>query len=166
MDFRSLPIAVLAMLATVIPATASNEMILLNPDDLSSLATIDVTGSFNRLMIEQVTPANSATNSVRVAIVGDRNGGPEGSSFTGIAGLNGLTPGQIIQRGFGNAVDIDVRGNDNLFAMSQIGNDNTVRGTIVGFGNQASISQAGNGNFASFSQNGMGNMISVRQIAW
>lgn len=166
MKYGILPIALLATLVSAVPAIASNDMILLNPDDLSSLATFDVTGNDNRLVIEQVAPLSGGSNSVKVAISGDRNGGPEGAVFSGVATRNGLTPGHILQRGMGNAVDIDVRGSDNLFAVAQLGDYNTVRGMIVGTGNQSSISQTGNGNFVSFSQNGMGNMISVRQISW
>lgn len=166
MTLRLLTTAVLAGLVLSNPAHAANEMILLDPDDLSNLATFEVTGSFNRLVIEQVAPQDGEMNSIRLAIRGDRNGGPEGAVFSGVALGNGLTPGQLTQRGLGNNVEFDVRGDDNLFAVAQLGNNNSVRGTIVGFGNQSSISQTGNGNFVSFSQDGTGNTISVRQVGW
>lgn len=166
MKFKSISIALLATVISAVPVLASNDMILLNPDDLSSRAVLNIEGSYNRLVIEQIAPVQGAGNSVSVKIVGDRNGGPDNSVFTGIAGRNGLAPGHIVQNGLGNSVEMDIRGSDNLFAVAQLGNNNVVRGYVVGIGNQSSISQTGNGNFASFSQNGIGNMISVRQTSW
>ncbi len=166
MTVKSMSIALLVSLLGAAPALASNEMILLNPDDLSSRAVFNIEGNYNRLVIEQTAPAHGAGNNVSVKIVGDRNGGPENSVFTGIAAKNGLAPGHLVQRGFGNSVELEVQGSDNLFAVAQLGNNNMVRGYVIGIGNQSSISQTGNGNFASFAQNGIGNMISVRQISW
>lgn len=166
MKFKSISIALLATVVSAVPVLASNDMILLNPDDLSSRAVLNIEGNYNRLVIEQIAPVQGAGNSVSVKIVGDRNGGPDNSVFTGIAARNGLSPGHIVQNGLGNSVEMDVRGSDNLFAVAQLGNNNVVRGYVVGIGNQSSISQTGNGNFASFSQNGIGNMISVRQTSW
>ena len=166
MKFKSISVALLATLVSAVPAIASNDMILLNPDDLSSRAILDIEGNYNRLVIEQIAPVPGATNSVSIKIVGDRNGGPEQSIFTGVAKRNGLRPGSIVQNGLGNSVQMEVRGSDNLFAVAQLGNDNIVRGYVMGTGNQSSIMQSGNGNFASFSQNGIGNMVSVRQISW
>ena len=166
MKFKSISIALLATMVSAVPAVASNDMILLNPDDLSSRAILSIEGDYNRLVIEQIAPAQGAGNSVSVKIVGDHNGGPDNAVFTGIAARNGLAPGRIVQNGLGNSVDMDVRGSDNLFAIAQLGNNNVVRGYVIGSGNQSSIAQMGNGNFASFSQNGIGNMISVRQTSW
>ena len=166
MKFKSISIALVASLVSAVPVLASNDMILLNPDDLSSLADLSIDGNYNRLVIEQVAPEAGAGNTLTVSILGDRNGGPEGASFSGVAARNGLEPGHIVQRGLGNSIDLDVHGNDNVFAVAQLGNNNTVRGYVMGTGNQSSISQMGNGNFASFSQNGIGNMISVRQVSW
>lgn len=166
MNIKGVSIALLVSLAATGPAFSFNEMILRNPDDLASLAVVEITGSYNRLVIDQVSTGEGVVNSVNVTIEGDRNGGPAGAAFGGVAVRNGLMPGEITQRGLGNSVDFDVRGSDNLFAVAQIGNDNAVWASIVGYGNQSSVYQTGNGNFASLSQNGIGNIISVSQTAW
>lgn len=166
MTFRRTSIALLVSMMVTGPALASNEMILRNPDDLANLASFDITGSHNRLVIDQVSTGEGAANGVAVVIAGDRNGGPDGAAFRGITTRNGLAPGSITQTGLGNSVRFGVSGSDNLFAVMQSGNSNTVLASITGHNNQSSVSQTGNGNFASYSQNGIGNMISVRQTAW
>lgn len=153
-----------ALVAT--PAAASNSMILLNPDDLFSTAIIDISGSDNRLVIDQSYAGAGQGNAIDIRITGDRNGGPPGQTFTGPASRSGLMPGSLFQQGAGNSVRLAVRGDDNLFAVAQTGSNNRVEASIVGFGNQASVAQTGTGNFAYFSQNGMGNIISVRQVSW
>lgn len=153
-------------LAVATPALAINEMVLLNPDDLSNLVVVDITGDENRLFIDQTAPGPGAGNSVRITIHGNRNGGPVGSSFSGAAALSGLSPGQITQTGLGNDIALDVQGDSNLFAVAQIGNDNSVQGKIVGTANQVAVVQVGHQNFASFSQNGVGNIINIRQTSW
>lgn len=158
--------ALAASLMTAVPALASNDMMLLNPDDLSNAAVLDISGNDNRLVILQDFLAGGAGNSIEVAITGDRNGGPQGRLFTGVAAVPGLEPGSLVQNGFGNLIKATVRGDDNLFAVAQVGNNNSVEASIIGFNNQASVSQMGNGNFTSLAQNGNGNIISVRQISW
>lgn len=159
-------VAFAASLISAMPALASNDMILLNPDDLSNFATFDISGTSNRLVITQEHSGAGDRNAVDVSIIGDRNGGPVGVSFTGVATDVGLDPGSLLQSGFGNSIKARIEGDDNLFAVAQIGNNNSVEATIVGFSNQAAVSQIGNGNFTSLSQNGIGNIISVRQISW
>lgn len=166
MKVMSIGMALLASVALVAAAKASNDFLLLNPDDLVSQVVLDIDGDSNRLTIEQITPGEGLGNSLTVKITGDRNGGPIGSLFDAALASNGLAPGAISQNGFGNSVNLEVNGNDNLFAISQIGNNNAVVAQISGLDNQSSIVQSGNGNFTSFSQNGIGNMISVRQISW
>ena len=158
--------SLLLSLLCAAPAQATNDMILLSPDDLSNKASFDITGSGNRLVLDQTRPGAGAGNEIRVSILGDRNGGPLGAKFSGAAASVGLAPGLVLQRGFGNAVAVDIRGSDNLFALAQLGDSNVVRASITGVGNQAAIAQTGSGNFASFTQNGLGNIVSVRQTSW
>lgn len=160
-----LSIALVSALVSAGPVLASNEMMLLSPD-LSNKVVVAFAGNDNRLVINQALQGEGLGNSVRVSISGNRNGGAADLLFTSVATKNGLLPGSVTQTGLGNLVEMDVTGDDNLFAVAQLGNDNTVQATIIGVGNQASVSQMGNGNFASFTQNGMGNIISVRQVSW
>ena len=147
------------------PASAANDVLLRDPDNLDNLATLNISGDLNVLMIEQTLTGGSDANSVTVSVSGNRNGGPQGSSFTGTPAQSGLTPGALIQSGFGNVMTVSVTGDDNLFAFSQVGNRNNIQATMIGYSNQAAVSQVGNGNFASFTQNGVGNMVNIRQIS-
>lgn len=157
-------IATALTLALGSQAMASNDVVLLDPSDLTNIAVLDISGSHNRLVIDQAHFAGGGANRVEVAINGERNGGA--AAFTGTAARNGLASGTITQTGQGNAARVTVRGEDNLFSVAQIGNNNTVRGSIIGSNSQAAIAQIGNGNFTSFTQNGIGNSISVRQVSW
>lgn len=158
-------LAILAGAFAAAPAFASNDMILRNPDDLSNLAIIDIAGNHNRLVIDQTLAGSGPANALDVGISGNRNGGPEGTSFRGVAARNGLAPGSLTQQGFGNSVRLEVVGDDNLFAIAQLGSRNTVEARVTGYNNQASVYQSGTGNFAYFSQTGMGNIVNVRQIS-
>lgn len=161
-----LVVAFVGILMSATPAAAHNEMILLNPADLSNLAVFSIEGNGNRLVIDQTNPGSGTANVVRVSITGNNNGGPEGAAFTGVAGRSGLQPGNIVQNGLGNEVVLTVQGNANLFAAAQSGNNNAVVGRMIGTANQSAITQVGHNNFASFSQSGIGNIINVRQTSW
>ena len=147
------------------PSFAINDYILVNPNDLSNLATIEMSGDNNMLMIDQVAPLGQPGNAINVSLTGNNNGGPAGSSFR-TPDADGLMPGSLIQHGFGNAIDVAVSGSDNLFAIAQYGSSNTARAQITGIENQFVIHQTGTGNFANLVQNGTGNTAIVTQIAW
>lgn len=147
-------------------AMASNDMILLNANDLTQKAVLSIEGNDNRLLISQVQSGEGAGNAITVGITGRNNGGPEGAAFNAVVAKAGLQPGSLVQQGFGNSIGMDVKGDGNLFAVAQLGSNNTVQGTIAGTGNQAAVMQSGVNNFASFSQNGIGNSISVQQYSW
>lgn len=166
MSFKHLVATVVGVMGTVSAAQAANEMILLDASDLTQVAVFNIEGNFNRLVIDQQLEAEGTGNTIEVSIEGNFNGGPEGSSFTGVAAELGISPGSLSQSGFGNQIGIEVSGERNLFAVAQTGSNNNVRGMIIGSDNQAAIMQQGMNNFVSFSQNGIGNMISVRQISW
>ncbi|MFD2648834.1 hypothetical protein ACFSX5_13675 [Devosia albogilva] len=159
----------IALILTAVPlhaAHASNPMLLLNQSDLNQLAVIETTGNANLLVIVQQSAAAEAGNRINVSIVGDGNGGPEGRNFSGQPAELGLTPGNLTQIGFGNAIEVTVTGERNLFAVAQLGNSNTVRAAITGSHNQAAVMQTGVGNFTSIAQSGVGNSISVQQTTW
>lgn len=151
---------------SVEPAFASsglNDLYIVNKDGDSNLATLTVTGSDNRLAVVQDHDGLAGANSLSVALDGDLNGGPLGSSFDGpLSGL-GLSPGHIEQAGHDNAITVRVTGTSNLFAMSQAGSGNTLSAQITGSNNQVAVRQAGTGNFLSLIQNGNGNILSVVQ---
>lgn len=159
-------VALAVSIASASAAMAANDMILLSANDLTQKTVLSVTGDFNRLVISQAQAGDGAGNSIAVGIAGDNNGGPSGAVFNAVAAKAGLQPGGLVQQGFGNSIDIDVKGDSNLFAVAQLGSNNTVRGAITGMGNQAAVMQAGVNNFASFSQQGIGNSISVQQYSW
>lgn len=160
-----LPLAI-AAIALPAPAHAMNELILISSDPLQNVATLELTGSSNRLQIVQEHFGGGSGNSIALTIDGDFNGGPLGAEFTGAARLAGLQPGSLTQRGYGNSMTFDVIGSHNLFAAAQIGNNNVINAAITGSYNQASVMQVGNNNFVGFSQTGFGNTVSVMQTSW
>ena len=128
-----------------------------------------ITGADNLLFITQDNAAaaipGAAPNHMRITIDGDRNGGAADWRDR-LMGQAGLAAGELVQRGFGNRLDLTVTGSDNLFAMSQTGTANRIAGTVTGHFNQAAVTQTGTGNSLSFSQTGSGNMIVVSQGGW
>jgi len=128
-----------------------------------------IAGADNLLFITQDNAAaavpGAAPNGMQIRIDGDRNGGAADWRDR-LMGQAGLAAGELVQRGFGNRLDLTVTGSDNLFAMSQTGTANRIAGTVTGHFNQAAVTQAGTGNSLSFSQTGAGNMIVVSQGGW
>lgn len=117
--------------------------------------------SLNLLTVQ--SSANAATSSQNIltaTITGDRNGGA-GLFSSRISDV--LTPGLLSQDGIGNALTVNVIGDDNVFAAAQTGSDNRALIAIIGAANQALISQTGIGNVASITQTGIGNVIAIRQ---
>ncbi len=147
------------------PSLATNDFVLVNPDDLSSLMTIEMTGDRNMLTIDRLAPSGQSAGEISVSLQGEGNGGPQGARFRGFVG-GGLMPGALIQHGLANDIEVAVRGTDNLFAIAQTGSANTARAQVAGTDNQFVIDQAGTGNFVSLVQNGTGNTAIVTQIAW
>lgn len=147
-------------------AHAANELILITNNTVTNSAVLDVIGYGNRLEIQQNVTSSPLGNSIQVQIHGNLNGGPSGSSFTGAALRSGLTPGSLVQNGFGNSMSFNVSGSNNLFAAAQYGNSNMITASIAGSGNQSSVVQNGNGNFAGFSQTGFDNTVSITQTSW
>lgn len=162
---RILSAMALALLAMQ-DAYAANELILTTNNATTNSAVLDIAGHGNRLEIQQNFTSGPLGNSIQIQIHGNLNGGPSGSSFSGAALHSGLTPGLLIQSGFGNAMSFEVAGSNNLFAAAQYGESNMITASIVGSGNQASIVQNGNGNFVGFSQTGFGNTVSITQTSW
>ena len=128
---------------------------------LGLLASVAHGQSLNLLTVPpSASSAASSQNVLTVTITGDRNGG---------AGLfsprisNVLTPGLLSQDGIGNALSVNVIGDDNVFAAAQTGSDNRASIEIIGAANQALISQTGIGNVASITQTGIGNVVAIRQ---
>lgn len=165
MKYLLTALALSTAFASSSPALAVNEFVLRNPGDLSNFAEVEMSGDNNLLVIDQTLIGNGAGNRVTVAITGNNNGGPAGMNFTSVAARSNLTPGEIIQSGFGNSVSVNVTGSDNLFAYTQMGNNNSVHATVVGSRNEAAVSQVGNGNLAYYSQTGVGNSVNITQIA-
>lgn len=109
-------------------------------------------------------------NNADVSIYGDRN---NSSAFSGVAtsslaSANGLNPGDIVQTGRDNNVDINVGSgsvdsNNNRFAVSQRGDSNDVFATILGDDNELVVAQNGVGNSSISTQIGSGNIVAVSQ---
>jgi hypothetical protein len=161
-------VAAFAVALTSFPAVQANELELLSSPWVNRLQIV-TEGDGNELIIVQEAARSAfadAGNTLEVAIFGDRNGGPAGSRFSGIAGQSGLQPGLLSQTGLGNMARLTVAGSDNLFAMVQQGSGNVLTASITGSYNEMSVFQSGAGNITSISQNGIGNSISVTQRSW
>lgn len=126
-----------------------------------------VNGDGNILKISQALSVSALVgNNLSVSILGDNNGRPIGSSFSGFASRSGLKAGSVLQAGLGNNIDVAVIGSGNLFAFLQKGNKNSVSASISGFRNQSSVSQFGTNNQVGFSQMGTGNIVNIVQRSW
>ncbi len=158
-----LVVSALAVALSAAPAAANNTLEILGGSNANNLAIIDFDGTGNELSISQEFTGSVGTNSIKANIVGDMNGGPAGSSFSGIVADSGLQPGNLVQIGFNNTMSVDVQGSHNLFAFTQNGNGNVLSASITGTGNQAAVLQHGSNNHANFTQNGTGNMVSIVQ---
>lgn len=133
-------------------------------------------GDSNRLYVRQAFGAL-----LNADIYGDGNNNPASGSFGGDAatvasaatppgGLlgAGLQPGEIVQFGDGNEIDLDVgsttlEASGNLFAFLQEGPGNYIDADIVGNGSQMAAEQVGMNNMAQLSQSG-GDTIGSSQI--
>lgn len=132
-----------------------------------SQADVSIDGDRNYLDVRQ----NSArllggAQTVNVTIVGNDNNNLTaiGHGFDGSALAVGLTPGTITQELNGSEANLDVTGNNNLFAFFQRGNTGgSITGTITGSDNQAAVSQRGADNVTAFTQIGDGNNLGVTQ---
>tara|TARA_R110002012_G_scaffold312695_1_gene523651 strand:- start:335 stop:841 length:507 start_codon:yes stop_codon:yes gene_type:complete len=133
------------------------------------LADIKMVGDDNFLTITQESGPNGANpsrpNTIAVAMRGDRNGGYASQWYSGPR-FSSLTPGDLFQSGFSNAITIAVVGDDNLFAVAQTGENNRVQGSVTGSFNQFAATQTGSGNSVGFAQTGQGNTIVVSQNSW
>lgn len=161
--------AILALAAGLMaagPAHADNDIGLLANDPLANVATLTISGDLNVFSGWQTHEGTGPANELSLTITGDLNGGPLGSSFTGLAAGGELTPGRLEQTGYGNFMGITINGDGNLFAALQSGSANTLTATIIGHNNQATVTQMGRGNNLSFSQMGSGNVLSVVQRSW
>lgn len=147
-------------------AIAANEGVLREQKAFENAVRLTVHGLSNVLLLDQQATGGLGTNAIRVGITGDGNGGAAGATFSANIGSGGVHPGQLVQSGLGNAIDLDIVGDKNLFAVSQQGNYNVIHGVVEGFQNQVQVAQAGNNNFASFTQRGIGNSIIVSQLSW
>lgn len=149
-----------------VPAQASNELVILAENELSSSLKLDVKGSSSAVSASQIHNGLGAANMIDLDIEGDFNGGPLGGSFTRAARSVGLAPGSITQSGFDNHITASIAGSHNLFAFAQEGSGNRLTASISGTANQAAVVQAGIYNVVGFSQTGIGNMISISQTSW
>lgn len=126
-------------------------------------AATDFIGERNRVGLKQ----NGAGNLAIVSVNGNSNNALQVTGFSGdrlAASLaEDLKPGDIVQTGVLNTVDVILTGDLNAFAVSQQDQDNRIYGMISGTGNQAVVTQAGRDNVASFSQRGRGNGVAIRQ---
>ncbi|WP_442582187.1 hypothetical protein ACSBOB_09620 [Mesorhizobium sp. ASY16-5R] len=164
MKMRSVLVAGVVLASA--PAQASNELVILNEDEVSNSLMLDVNGSFNAVSVPQVHNGLGAPNMIVLDIKGDFNGGPLGASFTGAALSVGLTPGSITQSGFDNRITASVIGSHNLFAFAQEGSGNRIGASISGTANQAAVTQNGINNVVGFSQTGIDNIVSISQTSW
>jgi hypothetical protein len=156
----------LSVLALAGPASASNGLYITSNDELANAAKLSINGDGNVLSIYQAFNQGPLSNSLTLEIEGGMNGGPLGAVFSPSLSSTGLVPGQIIQSGSGNMIDMRVVGAANLFAVSQIGVGNALTASVVGNNNQSAVMQLGDGNTASFVQNGNGNMLTIVQRNW
>lgn len=131
-------------------------------DNLGAILSV---GNYNSVDLTQ----NGDRNQARAFIFGnDVNGA--GRSFdapllaaSDLIGADRLTPGELRQIGSNNSLNLDVFGDDHLFAVLSQGSGNQVAGLIQGAGNQALVIQTGDGNIANFSQSGSGNSVLILQ---
>jgi hypothetical protein len=144
--------------------TSTNRLYIVGPDDPANAAAVTAIGSYNAVSVDQTHSGRADANTLDIRITGDFNkGGPITPAFgPELAGVH-LQPGQMVQSGYGNAMNVTVAGNANLFAFSQVGSANALTAMITGNNNQAAVAQFGSGNSLSFVQNGNGNVLSVIQ---
>jgi hypothetical protein len=158
-----LALAAIVLFAGITAAQANDGLYIATNGNESNFVAAAITGNDNSLYIDQTYDGSGLTNQVKLNITGDLNGGPLHSSFTGAARSSGLTPGEIVQVGHDNLVDLFIKGSSNLFSSTQIGSANTLTAQITGNYNQAAVYQSGVGNTASIFQNGNGNSVTIIQ---
>jgi hypothetical protein len=155
----------LALLAGITAAQADDGLYIADNGNEGNLVSSEITGADNSLYVDQTYDGSGLRNQVKLTFAGDLNGGPLHSSFTGATARSGLAPGDIVQVGHDNLVDLFIRGNSNLFAAAQIGSANTLTAQITGNYNQTAVYQMGIGNVAAIVQNGNGNSLTIIQRA-
>jgi hypothetical protein len=122
-------------------------------------------GDYNVVDLTQTGNGNLA----RVVIEGSFNNAPRGSfaepllAASSAPGIGRLGPGVLRQVGADNSIELDVIGDNHLFAVLSEGARNQVVGFMQGSGNQALIVQTGDDNIANFSQVGSGNAVLILQ---
>lgn len=163
---RAVATSALILATAISGAVASEPQYLYQSTSDANVLTLDIAGDLNQLSIVQDFMGAGDGNTITASINGNRNGGPAGAQFTGVARNVGLAPGSLYQSGYDNHMDIDVNGSSNLFAFAQVGSHNSLTAQITGSYNQAAVYQSGVGNVVNFSQTGNGNMISVVQTSW
>lgn len=101
---------------------------------------------------------------ISLTVSGKHNGGFEQDwpTLPNFASTNSQ-PGFLAQTGTGNQIDLNVLGNNNIFAVTQNGTDSEVTGLVFGTGNSALIQQTGNKNTAMFRQLGADNSLLISQ---
>jgi hypothetical protein len=123
----------------------------------------DFIGERNRVALRQ----NGTGNLAIVSVNGNSNNALQVTGFSGnrlaVAVAGRLKPGDILQGGALNTVDVILTGDLNAFAFSQQDQDNRIYGIVSGTSNQAVVTQAGTANVASFSQRGKGNGLTIQQ---
>ena len=158
-------LATLALLAGITAAQANDGLYITDNGNEGNLVSSAINGDDNSLYIDQSYDGSGLRNQVKLTFAGDLNGGPLHSTFTGATARSGLTPGNIVQVGHDNVVDLFIKGNSNLFAATQIGSANTLTAQITGNYNQSAVYQMGVGNTAAIVQNGTGNSLTIIQRA-
>lgn len=142
-------------------------------DDMpGQVATLIQTGKTNHIaQVRQssLTPAQNGENRIKATFIGDRNGR---IGLSGWALNAGATTGALIQKAGanglganGNAIDLEVRGNDNRFGITQGGRLNSVgKITLNGDNNEIGVHQDGFENDLTTSIiSGSGNDVGVEQ---
>ncbi|MEH6833122.1 MULTISPECIES: hypothetical protein [Falsihalocynthiibacter] len=123
--------------------------------------TVLITGLDNFLHIE-----STSGNTLSLTVTGSENGGLGRTWDSNPLLLPSLKPGNILQSGDRNTMDIDVLGTNTLFSVVQNGNDNSIRGYSSGTSNAFTVVQSGQQNQAVFSQQGSRNSLSIFQGSW
>lgn len=118
-------------------------------------ALADILGHNNFADVTQ-----EGSNLFDLTIAGDDN---TSTGLSGAASLGGQRAGVFAQRGIGNDMGIEVRGNANATAATQTGDRNFAVAMVMGNVNQAAILQDGDDNIARLRQNGTGNIAGIYQ---
>jgi hypothetical protein len=121
-------------------------------------ALFDIKGDINFLELSQ-----RGSNRLVIVIEGDSNNSVFSKFSIDFDDVTVLTPGELIQKGERNVVDIEVSGDENLFALSQNGGMNIISAEFVGDLNQALLRQSNYRNRISMIQNGALNSARIRQ---